>query len=239
MRPLRYFYYLVYRRQAVVIFNMYKLTPIIFAAFILTGCAGVYAPQQDNFTANEHLDRSEFHNAIAKYKGALAAARFHHDEQYEAIAMYGLGRAYGYLCNYELAESWFIQSIKLRESLPDSDEAYLSQNILELARLYEAAGEDDKAAGQYARAVPLLEDADIERLDPAGYINVLKDYAALLNRIDSERYKNIHNKLATLKAKHPNAQSGFVARPYPTECGGGRKLKIEKSKFKMKIKNEN
>ena len=76
--------------------------------------------------------------------------------------MYGLARAKGYLCNFKEAEEWFKKSIAMRKNIPDSNVAYLSQNILEFARLYIAQQKWKAANAQFERAIPLLERLDIE-----------------------------------------------------------------------------
>jgi len=192
---------------------------LIICAFFLTGCVSISPQQRLVLKANWALTQTDYPQAMKIYEAALTEAKANNDKQYQAIAMYGLGRANGYLCNYEKAEEWFLKSITLRETIPDSRDAYLSQNLLELARLYKSAGQYNKANTQFEKAVPLLENLNIERSDPIGYAKVLEDYVFTLEKsgsiAKSEEWKN---QIKKLKNKYPNKQPYFIAQQYPSNC---------------------
>ncbi len=96
--------------KQITILSGYKIFfPIL--AFLIIGCAGVSPQQQLNYEANNAYEQNAFDAAKEKYKTALKEARAKNDVQYEAMAMYGLGRSYGHLCEYKEAEKWFIKSL--------------------------------------------------------------------------------------------------------------------------------
>ena len=197
---------------------MFRLI-LVAAILTATGCATVPPHQQINFEGNIALESQNYQLAREKYKGALAEAEKSKDLQYSVIAMYGLARANGYLCNFKEAEEWFKKSISLRENLPDSNTAYLSQNILEFARLYVAQKKWKEATAQFERAIPLLESLDIEKRDPIGYANVLEDYKSSLqfsgNMKEAEKIKQ---KIEYLRSAYSSRRASFKTKPYPENC---------------------
>lgn len=197
---------------------IYKIF-FLFITFFIIGCANISPQQQLNHEANTAFKQNKYNIAKEKYKTALNEAKLKNDLQYEAISMYGLGRSYGYLCKYKKAEKWLIKSITLRKSIPDTNIAYLSQNILELARLYKSGNEFTKANSEYAKAIPLLESLNIQTRDPIGYVNVLEKYALTLKK-SGNITKSIHIKkiINNLWATNPNKQTKFVETSYPSGC---------------------
>ena len=192
---------------------------LIFVIVAMSGCVTIPLAQQLNCKGNKALDARNYQLAIDRYQASLIEAQKAEDRQYIAIAMYGLARANGYLCNFKKAEDWFLQSIAIRETLPGSSEAYLSQNILELARLYLSAREWDKATIQFKRAIPLVEELGVETMDPIGYANVLEGYLdALVSVGDNAEAAQIRKKIEQLRNNPSTRMAGFKMRPYPTNC---------------------
>jgi tetratricopeptide (TPR) repeat protein len=172
-----------------------------------------------NYEGNIALSQSKYDIAKQKYHASLEAARENGDKQYEAISMYGLGQVYGRLCEFNESEKWFIKSIELRSNLQDSNVAYQTQNILELARLYKSAQLYNKANTQYEKAIPMLESLNIRTSDPIGYADVLKDYVVTLSASGKEiEAKEISELIENLKSNNPNRRAGFTAVQYPTNC---------------------
>lgn len=189
------------------------------AILVVAGCSTVSPQQQINFEGNVALESQNYQLAREKYEGALAEAEKAYDRQYSVIAMYGLARANGYLCNYKEAEEWFKKSISQRESLLDSNNAYLSQNILEFARLYVAQKKWNEATAQFKRAIPLLEGLNIEKLDPIGYADVLEDYKSSLKSSGNDKdAQEISKKIEYLRNEFSSRQASFKIKPYPESC---------------------
>ena len=178
---------------------------VLGSLLILTGCASINQPQQLNYEGNILFDSSDFKRAIKKYNSA--------------ISMYGLGRSYGFICNYNEAEKWLKNSITLREELQDSNVAYKTQNILELARLYKVLGRNSAANAEFEKAIPLLVSIDIEASDPIGYATVLEDYVFTLKQSGSiEKSDMVEAEIDRLIANNPGMKATYVPNPYPTKC---------------------
>jgi tetratricopeptide (TPR) repeat protein len=189
------------------------------AGLVLVGCATISQEQQFNYQGNVALSAEQYEVAIENYRRAYQSAGKAGNHQYAAIAAYGLGRAYGYTCDFDLAVRWFNKSIALRTAIPDSEIAYLSQSYLELARLYTSSRKWADAIANFSQAVHLLESANIEDEDPIGYADVLETYKVALTEYgDEERAKAIETQIQTLRSANPGRRAGFSARPYPERC---------------------
>lgn len=192
---------------------------LVAATLTVAGCATVPPAQQMNFEGNIALESQNYQLAREKYQKSLTEAEKSRDTQYTVIAMYGLARANGYLCNFKEAEDWFRKSISMRENLPDSDMAYLSQNILEFAHLYIAQKKWKEAAAQFERAIPLVERLGIEKLDPIGYANVLEDYKNSLHSLEKTKEAGkVEEKIEYLRKTYSSRQASFKIKPYPANC---------------------
>jgi len=193
---------------------------VIIALFILSGCASVSLQLNLNYEGNIALEKGRYEDAKQKFQASLNQSLSVNDAEYAAIAMYGLGRSSGYLCQFEESESWFLKSIKARESLPDKSYAYISQNIMELARLYKANRKYAKANIQFERVIPILEKLGIKESDPVGYAGGLEDYIFILEAVGNvDKAKKIASVVSKLKLDNPNRQAYFVAKQYPSNCG--------------------
>ncbi len=198
-----------------------KILILIIVLILFSGCASVPKQVQINHEGNIALENKNYTLAKDKYQTALQLARKKGDRQYEAIAMYGMGRSHGYLCEYDEAKKWLLDSIALRKSISDSSDAYLSQNYLELARLSVSIEDYSGVVKQFESAIPLLESLGLEDTDPIGYANVLKDYAAALEKLGmSQRASEVEDKIQYLIHSNPDKSAVFTPRPYPKNCDG-------------------
>lgn len=111
-----------------------------------------------------------------------------------------------------------LKSISVRESLPDFEYAYITQNLLELARLYKSRDEFNKANALFERSIPLLEQLKIRETDPIGYADMLEDYVYTLNGANSEKAMEIADTIARLRVNNPGVRRNFVAIQYPYNC---------------------
>jgi tetratricopeptide (TPR) repeat protein len=193
----------------------FLLPAVIFLA-LLSAC--VTGPPQliSNDEANRAFEKGEYSKARDGYERALGFAEQNGDRQYSAIAMYGLARVNIQLCEPTAAENWLLKSIELRESIPNSPEAYITQNRMELARLYFRHKRFQEANTQFTLAVQGLESLKIERTDPIAYANELDDYARSLRGVG--RYGDADAILARaerLRAENPDMKPHFRRDPEP------------------------
>jgi len=182
-----------------------------------------FAESSDAIRANAEGNRAyfagKFPDALTKFEVARRAASEAKDEQYTAIAMYGLARANAQLCKADFAEKWFRASIELREKIPDDKYAMVTQNYLEFARYLLSRGRTAEAVPYMDRSVPNVERLGVESSDPIAYADFLVTYANALNAVsrpaDAEkalgRSKDVRDKNAGKKAL-------FKPEKYPTDC---------------------
>jgi hypothetical protein len=186
----------------------------------LLAAAGCASPQLKlNWQGNDALAARDYRLAAERYGQSLAEAERVGDEQLAAGALYGLGRANGYLCNFPEAEKAFAESIARRERLPDREDAHLTQNLCEFGRLYLAEGKWADAAAQLARATPMLESVDMGDRDPIGYAELLDDYEkALRNAGRPEEAAVVSARAAELRRANPDRSAEYEFREYPSHC---------------------
>lgn len=189
---------------------------------VISGCLSFSPSQKLNDDGNRALGAYDYQLAIERYQASLLEAQNAGDQQGIAIAMYGLARAHGYSCNFNKSEEWFLKSIVLRETIGDSGGdygAYLSQNILELARLYISVRDWKKAKAQFERAIPLIEKLGVGAKEPQTYANVLDDYLKALESLgNTGEAEQIKNKIEQLRSIRNVGSPGHIFRPYPTNC---------------------
>jgi len=192
---------------------------ILLVTLCVTACGTVPPARQFNSDGNRALEAGQYQAAREKYKKGLEEAEKSHDQQYTAIAMYGLARSNGYLCNFKEAEQWFAKSIALREQIPDTQGIWLSQNLLEFSRLYVAQKKYKEATVQFARAVPMLDRLNMQTRDPIGYADVLADYEKSLRAIgNTKQAAQVQDRIKNLRSSCPSCRAGFQIRPYPDKC---------------------
>jgi tetratricopeptide (TPR) repeat protein len=197
-----------------------KYIYLTFIALVLVSCSSISLQQKSNYEANIDIDAKRYGDAKKKYLLALEEARRVGDKEYTAIALYGLGRANGYLCNFEEAEQWFKKSIETRESLADNQHAYITQNKLELARLYKASRKYALSNEQFQQAIERLENLGIRSKDPIGYALVLEDYKFTLIQVGNlTKYTEVTALIEELKSLNPGIEPKFVAKQYSESCG--------------------
>lgn len=188
--------------------------------FLLGGCAtNDPSPQSLNWSGNEAYFQKDYDAAIEWYTASLVESRKLGDRQFEAIAMYGLGRSNGHLCKLQEAEEWLIESIKIRRDLPDFETAHLTQNILELGRLHMAQGEWKQANEQFTEALPILGRLNMEAIDPLGYANLLEEYQLVLLNTGQEGAALANQaKIDEFREQIHADSAQYVSDLYPTNC---------------------
>ena len=136
--------------------HLLKIFLVLLLILSSMSCATVSHQQQLNYKGNKAYLSGRYQEALQSYEKTLRAANKNRDQQYIAIAMYGLGRTNIKLCRLDEAEKWLKQSIIVREKVADNDEAKITQNISELARLYSAQQRYLEANVLFERSLPLL-----------------------------------------------------------------------------------
>lgn len=187
---------------------------------VLASCASQPSALSVNAEANVLLDKGKYQEALVKYKESLAIAHAQQDGPYEAIAMYGMARAYGYQCMFSDSEQSFLASIALRKQIPDGPSAYITQNQLELARLYIGHKQWRKAIEQFDEALPRLEKLNTPSERPVSFAQVLQDYAlALRESGEQPKAEEVASRIQYLTSgKNAVRERVQQFKPYPGSC---------------------
>lgn len=200
---------------------MHLLNIFLVLLLILSSmsCATVSPQQQLNYEGNKAYLSGRYQEALQRYEKTLDAANKKNDQQYIAIAMYGLGRTNIKLCRLNEAEKWLKQSITVREKVADNDEAKITQNLSELARLYTAQERYKEANVLYERSLPLLYQMKAERSDPIELANHLDEYEKSLRQLERLSEADATSiKSKELRENNPGKVALFRPEPIPQNC---------------------
>ena len=198
---------------------MHRITIIIVVLFLTSCTTTAPSPQDLNWKGNEAYFNRDYNGAIEWYSAAMTESIRTGDLQYQAIAMYGLARSNGHLCNLGDAENWLIKSIDIRRQLPNIEYAKISQNLFELGRLYIAQHKWELASQQFSEALPMLQGLNIESKDPMGYANLLQEYQTILiNTGNTALAKANEATINRLKSTNAGATAQYISDPYPDNC---------------------
>jgi tetratricopeptide (TPR) repeat protein len=193
------------------------LLPVLI--FLFTGCASTTkSPQSLNWSGNIAYEQLKYEVAKDYYESAIELAKNSNDNEYQSIAMYGLAKTEGRLCNFSQAEYLLKESIQIRNELFDTGNAKITQNIFELGRIYIAQEKWDLAFIQYNKAIPMLEKFDMETLDPIGLSNLLKEYYQVLEQTFTEKAHSINLKIGELRKDNPNENAKYISNLYSKDC---------------------
>jgi tetratricopeptide (TPR) repeat protein len=193
------------------------LLPVLIILF--TGCASTTkSPQSLNWSGNIAYEQLKYEVAKDYYESAIDLAKNSNDKEYQSIAMYGLAKTEGRLCNFNQAEYLLKESIQIRNELFDTGNAKITQNIFELGRIYIAQEKWNLASIQYNKAIPMLEKFDMETLDPIGLSNLLKEYYQVLEQTFTEKAHSIKLKIGELRKNNPNEKARYISNLYSKDC---------------------
>lgn len=143
--------------------------------------------------------------------------------EYISAVTYNLGRATGYTCDFDRAESLIREALELEQGLPQPSASNITKRWSELARLNFDQGKYAASARWYALAVPELERMGILTIDPVGFAEYLREQA------DSEEKSGrpqqsveIRQRAATILDISAGRSAKYVPVRYRQICGGGK-----------------
>ncbi len=139
-----------------------------------------------------------------------------------SMGAYNLGRVAGYLCDFDIAEQLLLESLRLQEAVPSSDDpdhAILSMRFFEIARFYYDLGRYKEAIPYLERGIPIAESLDVESIDPIAYANVLDEYVIALKQTnDFDRAQEIEAKAGKIRSSHAGQNPVLIPRRYNQNC---------------------
>lgn len=199
--------------------HLLKIFLVLLLILSSMSCATVSHQQQLNYDGNKAYLSGRYQEALRSYEKTLRAANKNRDQQYIAIAMYGLGRTNIKLCRLDEAEKWLKQSIIVREKVADNDEAKITQNISELARLYSAQQRYLEANVLFERSLPLLYQMKADHSDPIELANHLDEYEKSLRQTGRlSEADDIAIKSSELRQNNPGKIALYRPDPIPQSC---------------------
>jgi tetratricopeptide (TPR) repeat protein len=190
-------------------------------ALLAGGCA---APS-GYYAAQHHFDAG----LIAEHRGDYAQARHHFEaaleqaeigglpQDYMSAVTYNLGRMVGYTCDFEEADRLLREALRLEQALRYPDQGMVAKRLSELARLSYDSGRVEDSVNYYERAIPILEQLGIARIDPIGYAMFLDDYALAMEAAGNAADR-VREKAAFLRDLNPGKQAEFAPVHYRSVC---------------------
>ena len=201
------------------------LAMTVFAALsgILAGCASAINEKSmvNHFRAGQQFEfNKDYGSAREQYWMALANARLGGAEP-ETVSMlaYNFARMTGYTCHFDEAETYFVESLALEESVSGPESALTSMRLFELARLNYDQGRYDKSVGFYRRAIPIAEKLGVGRSDPIALAAALDEYGDALGRVDETAAAAARQQASRLRDANPGRQPDFVPVRYTCRSG--------------------
>jgi tetratricopeptide (TPR) repeat protein len=187
-----------------------RVTLVILAfAVLLNGCAS--APQMSSASLASAASAAEkrddwagaaqlWEQAIQKENG-FWQPEFSRSPKIIAIYHYELGRSLGVLGHYEDAERHLLQAFRLDEKFNGPK----GMDLVELARLNHARGNDARAASFFDQILPRMD--EVAEADPAAHIALLHEAASVYQNIgQNNRAAELNTKAQKFSALHPNAR---------------------------------
>lgn len=128
-----------------------------------------------------------------------------------AVDSYEYGRSLGVLGEFEAAEVYLKKALKLDRETGGQ----VNYDLTELARLNYDQGKFAEAIPYFEENIPLMDASGAEANAPAGFVEILAEYADCLKRVAREsEAKKIDERIAGIRAKHPVLRSITERTPY-------------------------
>lgn len=201
-----------------------RLVCCLALATTLTGCA---APINRHTATNYYqagetaISQGNLAYAHEMFTRALINARLGNmGPGAEGQVLVKLGRVYGNMCQYDAAENAFTEAISAYSKAYGESSAYTFLARMELAQFSYDIGRYEKAVAYYEQAFPLGVSV-IEKGDPAGYVDVMTDYADALSKTGQLQKSNeALTKASALEGKEGAAKitKGVKYVRYPSSC---------------------
>jgi tetratricopeptide (TPR) repeat protein len=167
----------------------------------------------------KHLNAEDYGSAKILFARAYnyAQAGFLGSEA-EAAALYNYALAVGHLGDFQQAEDCLKRTIALDEKAEGKDATHASMRLFELARLYQAWGQNSQAIETYEKAFSLAGKQNVIKTDPIGYAVVLNDYAIVLKKAGfAKKTELVESEAQKIRDANPSVEPKVKIRYYPTK----------------------
>jgi tetratricopeptide (TPR) repeat protein len=137
--------------------------------------------------------------AIRVEKGIWSDPELANSPKLMAVYYYELGRSLGVLGQYEDSERDLLQALRLDKKFNGP----IGMDLIELARLNHARGDNVRAASFFDQVIPRAD--EISEKDPAGYVAMFNEAASVAKALgQNERAAELEAKAAKVSVNHPN-----------------------------------
>jgi tetratricopeptide (TPR) repeat protein len=192
-------------------------------AFLFTGCVMQRPTNRSGSIASEaHAAEMRgdwaasaqlWEQAIRVEKGIWDDPELANSPKLVAIYYYELGRSLGVLGQYDEAETNLLQALRLDQKFNGPK----GMDLVELARLNHARGNNARAASFFDQVIPRMD--EVSEQDPAGYVALLNEAVATYQVLgQSDRASELRAKVEKFSANHPNLKfsDDYSWTPYKT-----------------------
>lgn len=186
---------------------------------MISGCASsINAHNANTYARNASLaaQQGDWDAARRMWAGAVVNSSLAHaDKRYQAVMNYEYARSLGVTCFYDLAQQYFDKAYALDEET--SGPVYMSS--FELARMYAAQRDNQKAAMYFDRAYHEGQAAGLEKHDPIGFADMIADHAKVLRTLGDANAAQEKQRIASaLRQTNVNAKTKTDLTPYGSQC---------------------
>ena len=197
---------------------MKRVSALLFV-FFLSGCAApinVHNAQSYARNASLAAQQGDWDTARRMWASAVVNSSLAHaDKRYQAVMNYEYARSLGVTCFYELAQQYFDKAYALDKETHGP--TYMSS--VELARMYVAKGDNEKAVIYFERAYKESQAAGMEKHDPIGFADLIDEYVKVLSASGEASAAQEKQRIASeIRLANISAKTKTDLTPYGTQC---------------------
>ncbi len=157
----------------------------IFAILLLSGCNTLNQKTATNYyeAGEQSLAQGNLPHAKEMFSRALVNARLGDmGPEAEAKLLLKLGRVHANLCEHDIAEERFIESVAVYRGLHGEGSPRVFPAAVELAQFSYDIGRYENAVGYYENAISMGRTL-LEKHDPKTFAYILTDYSDALKKV--------------------------------------------------------
>lgn len=196
-----------------------KTASALLLLLMVSGCASsINTHNANTYARNASLaaQQGDWDAARRMWAGAVVNSSLAHaDKRYQAVMNYEYARSLGVTCFYDLAQQYFDKAYAMDKET--NGPVYMSS--FELARMYAAQRDNQKAAVYFSRAYHEGQAAGLEKHDPIGFADMIDDHAKVLSALGKASAAQEKQRIASaLRQINVNAKTKTDLTPYGTQC---------------------
>lgn len=139
---------------------------------------------------------------------------------YVSAVLYNLGRMEALTCDFDSGEQLLMEALTMERGLDSPGPANITKRLSELARLSSTQGKFEQSASYYDEAIPLLEQLNIEDIDPVGFADFLDGYSAVLSQLERSEAASVTARASGLRSENEGKAAQVAPVEYHEVCEG-------------------